>query len=123
MDTERGKKRFEIFRGHVLPFELDIHDGALAWGVVGAVEARNGAADFERGGVEDAGVLAEIVFGIEIHGEGNAGRRTTSDEQGFGKFGVAFGFGFAAFRLQRAVKIEKASKSHGGIEETGGGKI
>src|SRR5882762_7342902 len=73
--------------------------------------------------MEDPGVLAEIVFGIEIHGEGNTGGRTTGDEQGLGKFGVALGFGFAAFRFQRAVEIEKAAESHGGIEETGGGKI
>src|SRR2546429_8985657 len=68
-------------------------------------------------------LFRSIVFGIEIHGEGNASRRTTSNEQGFGKFGGALGFRFAAFRFQRAIEIEKAPESQGGIEETRRGEI
>ena len=83
----------------------------------------SGATDLQSGRFEDAVVFAEIVFGIEIHGEGNASRRTTSNEQGFGKFGGALGFRFAAFRFQRAIEIEKAPESQGGIEETRRGEI
>src|SRR6267143_472973 len=123
MDAQGGKKRLEILCRHVLPFHLDVNDSGLAGGCIGAMKARRGAADLERGGIEDAGVLAEIVVGIEIHSEGDAGGRTTSDEQGFGKFSVALGFSLAAFRLKCAVEIEKAPESHGGIEETGRGEI
>src|ERR1700674_1538234 len=123
IDAEGGKKGFEIFGGHVLAFELDIDLSGFTSGFVRAAEVSSGAADLERRGIEDADVIAEIVFGIEIHGEGDTGRRTTSDEQGFGEFGVALGFGFAAFRFKRAVEIEKAAEPQGGIEETRGGEI
>src|SRR6267143_3731053 len=81
INTERRKKGLEIFRGHIFPFQLDVYDGGLTRGAVSAVEAREGAADFERGGIEDASVLAKVVFGVEIHGEGNAGGRAARDEQ------------------------------------------
>jgi len=123
IDAESGKEGFEVFCGHVLAFELDVDLGGFASGFIRAAEMSSGAADLERGWKEDAGVFAEIVFGIEIHGEGNAGRRTTRDEQGFGKFGGALGFGFAAFRFKSAIEIEKAAESQGGIEETRRGKI
>src|SRR2546429_5563903 len=58
-------------------------------------------------------LFRSIVFGIEIHGEGNASRRTTSNEQGFGKFGGALGFRFAAFRFQRDRKSTRLNSSHG----------
>src|ERR1700719_761309 len=123
IDAQSGKKGFEVFCGHVLAFELDVDLGGFASGFVRAAEMSSSAADLQSGRFKDARVFDQTVFGIEIHGEGNAGRRTTSNEQGFGKFGGALRFGFAAFRFNRAIEIEKAPESQGGIEETRRGEI
>src|ERR1700731_3436368 len=123
IDAESRKKVFDVLCGHVLAFELDVDLGGFASGFVGAAEMSSGAADFQSGRFEDARVFDQTVFGIEIHGERNARRRTTSNEQGFGKFGGALRFGFAAFRFNRPIEIEKAPESQGGIEETRRGEI
>jgi len=90
MDARAGRKRLRDPLPHVLPSSFDVNDSGLAGGCIGAMKARCGAAYLERGGIEDARVLAEIVVGIEIPVRERP-RRTTSDEQGFGKFSVALG--------------------------------
>jgi len=113
IDAESGEKGFEILGGHVLAFELDVDLGGFASRFVRAAEMSSGAADLERGWNEDAGVFAKIVFGIEIDGEGNAGRRTTGDEQGFGKFGGAFGFGFRRLWIQACYRDREGPRAPG----------
>src|SRR5260370_4279914 len=103
MDAERGEKSLKIACGHVLALDLGVDDGFVLGRMKRAGQMRRGAADLERGRFQDASVLAEIVFRIEIHSDGNAGWRATSDKHGFRKFDVALGFGFALLRGNRAV--------------------
>src|SRR6266699_457859 len=84
---------------------------------------RGGAADIESRGIQHPGILAEIVFGIEIHVDRNTGWRTSRDEKSFGKFDGAFRLRFAALRGEIAVEIDNAAKPCGRVEKTRGGKI
>src|SRR5713226_2779120 len=113
MDAEGGEKGLEIACGHVLSLDLDVDDGFVLGRMKRAGQMRRGAADLERGRFQDARVLAEIVFRIEIHSDGNASWRATSDKQGFREFDVALGFGFTVLRGKRAVEIDNASQTHG----------
>src|SRR5258708_2385593 len=123
MDAERGEKGLQIACRHILALDLGVDDRFVLGRLKRSGQMRRGIADLQRGWLEDAGVLAKIVFGMKIHGYGNAGWRAAGDKQGFGKFGVAFAFGFAVLRGQRAVEVHNASESHGGIEEARRGKI
>jgi len=76
----------------------------------------------ERGWNEDPGVFAEIVFGIEIPGEGNAGRRTTGDEQGFGELAVPL-VSASPPSIQACYRDREGPESQRGIEEARRGEI
>jgi hypothetical protein len=123
IDADGGKKSFQIPGRHVIADKLHIHDGSIALRRVRAIEMSGGAADFDRRGIDDAAIFHQIVPGAEIHSGGNRGRRTTFDQEGFGKSERAFSGGFAVLRSERGVHIHEAAETEGRIEEASGSEI
>jgi len=108
---------------HVLAFELDVDLGGFASGFVLAGEMSNGAAILSEWKFEDAGVFWRgCISVLKSIGGGNASRRTAAMSKALESW-RCLRFGFAAFRFQRAIEIEKAPEPQGGIEETRRGEI
>src|ERR1700681_4248807 len=86
------QKSCQILRGHILAVHFDIYDGVFAGVVISAANLRGGAANFQRGAMDRAGLLGEVVFSVEIQEQGYGGRRTALNEERRGKLGVTVGF-------------------------------
>ena len=123
MDADCRKERLQIFRRHVLRVHLDFHGGSVPCSLISASEVCGRGANFQDRRLHYPRAFAEIVFGSEIDGDRNAGRRTSRNEKCLGKLHVAFGFRLAAARGQRAVQIDNAAETRRGVQKTRRGKI
>src|SRR4029077_21059264 len=119
------KECFQVFRGHVLPFDLYVQDDAFSirGNFICAAEVADSISDFQRGRLEDAAALAQVVFRVEVHNDRNGRGRSAGDEQSFGKFCAAADVRCTILRGDGGGQVEQAAQPRGGIEDAGGGKI
>jgi len=82
MNPERRQEGLEVLRRHVSPFQLDVNDRGLA-PRDSYVPLRRAAAlpIFSVEGFKTPTFLAQIVFGIEVHNDGNTGGRSAGNQQ------------------------------------------
>jgi hypothetical protein len=74
MDAYSGKERFQFVCGHILSVRFYVDNDGIGGKVIRAAGTSRSARDFQTGRFENAGVFVEIVFGVELHGNGNRRR-------------------------------------------------
>ena len=84
---------------------------------------RGSAANFQRGGIEDAALLDKIIFSVEVHHERSCRRRAPGDKQRFRKLGVPFSLRFSFCGNQRGIQIQQATQAGVGLKKSGGSEI